>query len=77
MPVGLMSTGQKFAAPINAKTKSDANYRSLVKTSFEKEWVLFKDVNHIPKKHKMASLRFHDILPKEQFYGLLWGYKRD
>jgi hypothetical protein len=35
----------------------------------EQEEVFIKDVN----QHEMASMRFHDILPKEQFYELLWG----
>jgi hypothetical protein len=30
--------------------------------------------SHIPMKQAKASMRFYDILPKEQFYELLWGY---
>jgi hypothetical protein len=31
--------------------------------------------SNIPRKQKMASMRFNDILAKEQFYGLLRGYE--
>ncbi len=37
----------------------------------------FKDVNQHSNEAKMASMRFHDILPKEQLYGLLWGNEFD
>jgi hypothetical protein len=29
--------------------------------------------SNVPMKLKMASVRFHDVLTKEQFCGLLWG----
>ncbi len=32
--------------------------------------VFIKNVN----QHEMASMSFHDILPKEQFYELLWDF---
>ncbi len=36
----------------------------------EQEEVFIKDVN----QHEMASMRFHDILTKEQFFELLWDF---
>jgi hypothetical protein len=39
------------------------------------EEVFFKEVKQQSDEAKNASMTFQDILPKEQFYGLLWGYE--
>jgi len=40
----------------------------------EKEGAFFKDVKQHSNEAKEASMRFRDILPKEQFFGILWGF---
>jgi hypothetical protein len=43
-------------------------------TDFEKvEKIIFKNVSEHSNESKNASMTFRDILPKEQFYELLWG----
>jgi hypothetical protein len=53
------------------KTYVDDPYFFSDQTCFERveqEEVFIKDVN----QHEIASMRFHDILQKEQFCELLW-----
>jgi hypothetical protein len=44
-------------------------------TCFEKEESWSKDVKQHSNKAKNASKTFHDILPKEQFHGVLWEWE--
>jgi hypothetical protein len=41
----------------------------------EKEEIFFKDVKQHSNEAKNYSMVFHDILPKEKFYGILWEYE--